>query len=208
MHPTFLKMIKKAVLMLAFCGAATLASAQSFEAAVSGGVSNLTNNSIGPDVYSPGATSSSQVRLNDGFRLTFRLTLNTYSHFGAEFGYGYNRSTLHFEGAPSNDQGFGIHQGFLDALAYATPEKNRFRPFVAGGIHFSNFVPPGSSAQYGQGENKFGVNYGGGIKYRVGSNWQVRFDLRQYETGKPFKLPGASGRLFQNEISVGVGYVL
>ena len=200
--------MKYGFIMLAIAGLPSLASAQSFEASVSGGVSKLTNNAIGPDIYSSGATAGSQVRLNDGFRLAFRIGLNTYNHFGAEFGYAYNRSTLHFDGAPANDQGFGIHQGFLDALAYATPEKSRFRPFLAGGIHFSNFVPPGSSAQYGQGENKFGVNYGGGIKYRVGSNWQVRFDIRQYETGKPFHLTGASGRLFQNEISVGIGYVL
>ena len=182
--------------------------AQSFEASVSGGISKLTNSAIGDDIYSSGAITGSKVRLSDGFRLTFRIGVNLREHFGGEFGYGYNRSKLHFDGPPVTEQGFGIHQGFIDALAYATPEKARVRPFLAGGFQFSNFVPPGSSAQYGQGENKFGVNYGGGVKVKFGEKWQVRFDFRQYETGKPFGLTNASGRLFENEISGGFGIVL
>ena len=53
-----------------------------------------------------------------------------------------------------------------------------------------------------------GVNYGFGIKAKVTASWQVRFDFRQYETGKPFDLPGASGQLLQNEISGGVAFTL
>ena len=78
-----------------------------------------------------------------------------------------------------------IHQGFYNMLVYATPEGSRFRPFATGGGHFSNFVPP-CSAQYGQGSNKFGVNYGGGLKVRVSDKFLVRADYRQYLTGKPF----------------------
>lgn len=169
----------------------------------------MQNSVLGPDIISPGAAANSKVRLNDGFRLGFRIGLNTYSHFGFEFGYAYNRTQLHLDGPPVTELGMAIHQGFGDALLYLTPEKIKIRPFVAGGVHFSNFVQPGASAQYGQGENKFGVNYGGGIKVRVAENWQVRLDFRQYETGKPsFQIFNPSGRLLQNEISVGVGFVL
>ena len=185
------------------------AFAQSFEASVSGGVSRLQNSVLGPDILSSGATANSRIKLNDGFRLGFRIGLNTYSHLGFELGYAYNRSQLHLDGPPVTELGMAIHQGFADALLYLTPDKFKVRPFVAGGVHFSNFVPPGASAQYGQGENKFGVNYGAGIKVRVAENWQVRFDFRQYETGKPnFGIFTPSGRLLQNEISVGVGFVL
>ncbi|MBV8821012.1 MAG: outer membrane beta-barrel protein [Acidobacteriaceae bacterium] len=180
---------------------------QSFDASISGGASVITNNSIGQDIFSSGATASSQVRLNNGFRLAFRLGFDLKSHIGAEVGYAYNRSQLHFDGPPVTEQGFGIHQGFADALYYFSKENFRIRPFVAGGIHFSNFVPPGSSAQYGQGENKFGVNYGAGVKARLGEKWELRGDFRQYEQGKPFGL-GGSGRLFLNEISVGFGIVI
>jgi opacity protein-like surface antigen len=183
-----------ALLSFALSVASTLAYAQSFEASVSGGVSAITNNNIG-----------SGYTLGDGFRLAFRMGLNPGTHIGTEFGYAYNRSQLQSGG---QQQGFGIHQGFLDGVWHFTSEKFPIRPFVAAGVQFSNFVPPGSSAQYGQGDNKFGVNYGGGIKAKVHGNWQVRLDFRQYEMGKPFSLPGGSGRLFMNEISAGVGYAM
>jgi opacity protein-like surface antigen len=92
-------------------------------------------------------------------------------------------------------------------LLYATPTEARVRPFIAGGVNFSNFVPPGQSAQYGQGETRYGINYGGGIKLKVAGPWQVRFDFRQFNTGKPFGL-GLGGRLLQNEISAGISYTL
>ena len=175
------------------------ANAQVFEGSVNGGSSNLLNNGNLASGYS----------LDDGWNLAFRITLNSWNHFGHEFGYGYNRSHLLFGG--QDQGGMAIHQGFYNMLVYATPEGNRFRPFVAGGGHFSNFVPPGASAQYGQGSNKFGVNYGGGLKVRVSEKFLVRADWRQYLTGKPFGgsqgLP-VSGSLKQNVISAGVGFVL
>ncbi len=174
------------------------ASAQVFEGSLNGGISNLGNKTLGAG-YS----------LDDGWNLTFRVTLNSWNHFGQEFGYAYNRSHLLFGG--QDQGGMAIHQGFYNLLAYATPEGSRFRPFVAGGGHFSNFVPPGASATQGQGSNKFGVNYGGGIKVRVSEKFLVRGDYRQYLTGKPFGgsngLP-VEGTLRQNIISVGVAFVL
>ncbi len=175
---------------------------QSFEAGISGGASQISSGDIGAlDV-----TGATKATLDSGFRLTFRMTVNPYSHAGFEFGYAYNRTHLGITGAGS--QGMAIHQGFGDFLAYATPSESRVRPFVAGGVNFSNFVPPGQTAQYGQGNTKYGINYGGGIKAKLTGPWQVRFDIRQYNTGKPFGLPNASGRLLQNEFSVGVSYTL
>jgi len=172
------------------------AQAQVFEGSLNGGVSKLQNSDLAAG-YS----------LEDGWNLAFRITLNSWNHFGHEFGYGYNHSHLNLSG--QDQGGMAIHQGFYNFLAYATPEGTRIRPFVAGGGHFSNFVPPGASAQYGQGSNKFGVNYGGGIKVRVSEKFLVRGDFRQYLTGKPFgnSLP-VSGSLRQNVISVGVGFIL
>lgn len=172
---------------------------QSFEGAVSVGASRVGNGEIG-------SASGASVTLDSGARVAFRLTLNTGRFTGWELGYAYNRTSLGVTG--SGSQGMAIHQGFGDYLLYALPEGSKVRPFVAGGVNFSNFVPPGASAQYGQGETKFGINYGAGIKYRVNERWQVRFDVRQFNTGKPFGLPGASGRFLQNEVSLGIGYTL
>ena len=172
----------------------TLALAQSFEASVSGGASLTPKGDLG-----------SGYSLDNGFRLTFRMTLNPKERLGYEFGYAYNRTHLSASGL--SGQGMAIHQGFADVLLYGTPSEARIRPFLAGGVNFSNFVPPGQSAQYGQGQTKYGINYGAGIKIKVAGPWQVRFDVRQFNSGKPFGL-GLGGRFLQNEISAGVSFTL
>jgi opacity protein-like surface antigen len=135
------------------------------------------------------------------------LTLNSWRFFGHEFGYAYNRTHLRFESLNPTEQGMGIHQGFYDFLAYATPEGSFFRPFATGGVQFNNYVPPGSSAAQGGGQTKFGANYGAGVKFKVLSNIGLRFDIRQYINGKPFNL-GGSGAIRMLEVSAGVGFLL
>jgi len=177
-----------------------VATPQVAEFSISGGRSQIMNKELG-----------SGFSLDDGFRLAFRLTINNWAYFGQEFGYAYNRTHL-LQATPAGDAdlgGMAIHQGHYNFLVYATPEGKMFRPFATGGGHFSNFVPPGASASYGQGSNKFGVNYGGGLKVRVGEKWQVRFDLRQFLTGKPLgEFFPVSGSLRQTEMSLGIGIVL
>ena len=117
---------------------------QAVELAVSGGESRLGNAGIGKTAAD--STQKDDYSLKGGFRLAFRLTTNSGDHFGHEFGYAYNRTQLVTEGSPRVETGMAIHQGFYDYLAYPTREGAKFRPFLAGGIHFNNYVPPGSSA--------------------------------------------------------------
>jgi hypothetical protein len=180
---------------LLLAASAVFSHAQVAEFGVGGGVNRLSGEDLG-----------SGYSLDDGWRLIFRLTLNNWRFFGHEFGYAYNRTNLQYLNVGQG--GMAFHQGFYHFLAYATPEGSRIRPFASGGGHFSNFVPPGASAQYGQGDNKFGVNYGGGVKVRVGERWVVRFDAKQWLTGKPFDLPGVNGKLKQNEFSLGLAFAL
>lgn len=187
-----------------FLTAGVLLAASSFfahgqvaEFGIGGGGYNLSGEDLGAG-YS----------LDNGWSLIFRLTVNNWTFFGNEFGYSYNRTKLLFGNQSTG--GMAIHQGFYNVLAYATPEGSRIRPFATGGVNFSNFVPPGSSATQGGGENKFGINYGGGVKVRVTEKWLFRVDFRQFNTGKPFQdlLLGPGGRLKQNQITAGLSFVL
>ncbi len=196
-----------APVLLLLCGSSA-ALAQLFEAGMSFGESILNKATIGSDVLSSNPAPGANMSLTNGFRFGFRVTLNTYRYLGWEFGYAYNRTHLHLDGPPVNELGMAVHQPFADGLFYFTPEGSRIRPFVAAGVQASNFVPPGSSVSSGGGDTKFGFNYGLGVKVKVRENWLVRADFRQYETGKPFNLPNQSGRLFQNEISVGFALAL
>lgn len=189
-----MKRVIPAVALFLFAG---VLSAQMAEVAISGGASALSNKVLG-------TYSSTTYSLDNGFRLAFRFTLNPQTFFGHEVGYAYNRTSLKYgDSTSSTSEGMAIHQGFYNFLVYATPEGSRVRPFAAAGGHFSNFVPPGASVTPGQGTNKMGFNYGGGIKLKVTDLFGFRVDFRQYQTGKPFDL-GGSGLLRQNEISAGI----
>ena len=176
---------------------------QAAEVWVGGGQSILSNRGIGSFTPEGG---EDDVRLRGGFRINFRMTLNPKLYLGHEFGYAYNRTQL--EIPPNPDRGMAIHQGFYNLLLYATKEGTRIRPFLTGGGHFSNFVPPGVSVTQGAGSTKFGVNWGGGIKIRLQDIFGIRLDYRNYMTGKPFDLPLVSGMIRQNEFSASFGLLL
>lgn len=184
------------------CGFAMLAQAQVGEISVSGGVSRFGDVSLGTSADASG--NAVNVTLQNGFRLAVRLTINTYRFAGHEFGYAYSHSNVALGGTSNPTP---VHQGFYDFLLYATPEGSRIRPFAAGGIQFSSFFPPGASVYQGNGTTKFGINGGAGIKVRVTPIIGLRFDVRDYNTGKPFNFTGQSGRLNQMEISVGASFL-
>ena len=101
-------MRKLAVMAVLACAGAGSAWGQLFEVWFNGGQSLLSNKGLGTvnvdfnGVALPGA-SKNDVELEDGFRFSFRMTLNNESHFGHEVQYAYNRSKLRQPGAP--DQG-------------------------------------------------------------------------------------------------------
>ncbi len=187
--------MRLSIAVLLIAAASGTVFAQDAEFSLSGGSSRIAGKDLG-----------SGYSLDDGFAMGFRLTLNSMRYFGHETGYSYNRTHLKLNG--QDQGGMAIHQGGYNFLAYATKEGKRIRPFATGGVHFSNFVPPGSSASQGGGNTKFGVNYGGGLKVRLTSMFAIRADYRQYVTGKPFDQLGASGKLKQNVISLGLAFVL
>lgn len=170
----------------------------------SAGQSLMTNAGLG---MLTATGSDNDIELTDGFRFGFRFGINKDGHTGYEIQYAYSRTHLRFNDVSGSiEQGMAVHTGGVNYLLYATPLETRFRPFATGGVHFSNFVPPGSSASYGQGSTKFGFNYGGGVKYRATDIFTLRFDVRQYTNPKPKFFTGQPGGwIRQNEVSAGVG---
>ena len=184
------------------------AFSQVLEVAVGGGQARLTNPGLGKlDAASP---LQNDYELKGGFRINMRMTTNSGDYTGHEFGYAYNRTQL-VQNAGEGvtvQQGMAIHQGFYNYLLYPTREGSKIRPFAAGGVHFNNYVPPGSSATSGGGNTKFGVNYGGGLKVRVSEKFLLRFDVRQYINPKPFGLINPGGWIKMNEFSTSLAFVL
>jgi len=211
-------MRKLALLFALTCAPA--AWAQYGEIWFSAGETIYRNNGLGSFAVLGG--SKNDIRLEDGFRFGFRVAFNGDSLFGHEVQYAYSRAQLAVTtpattigGATiTTKQGMAAHIGGYNFLVYANHEGNRFRPFGTGGVHFANFVPPGASAYSGGGDNKFGFNYGGGLKVRVAGPFAIRLDVRQYTNPKPFQNTSrygittpANGWLRMNEFSAGFGMV-
>lgn len=180
------------------------ALAQVGEISVSLGASTFQNENLGrqaPD-------DPTYVKIDGGFRMGARFTLNTKKFIGHEFGYGYTRSKLALSDDSANAT-TTTHQGMYNFLLYATPEGARIRPFVTGGGQFSTFYPPGSSVGYGNGVTKFGFNYGAGLKLRLTPVWAIRLDVRDYVMPKPdlgVNIYDRSGSLRLLEVSAGFGF--
>lgn len=193
---------------LLLAAAAVTMSGQALELAVGGGQTRLSNAGLGK--LSAASLRKDDYALKGAFRMVFRMTTNSGDHFGHEFGYAYNRTMLQQFGdaGSTSETGMATHQGFYNYLAYATREGSKVRPFATGGVHFNNYVPPGQSATQGGGTTKFGVNYGGGIKFRVSEKWMFRVDARQYINPKPNWLVNPGGWIRMNEVSAAVAFVL
>jgi opacity protein-like surface antigen len=189
--------LRLAAVLLTLCSGTAFAQVAEF--GFNGGAMNLSGDDLGSDYH-----------LDASWKFGFRITLNNWRFLGAEFGYNYTRHELKIgPNSEGGKAGFAGHQGFIDGLAYATPEGSRVRPFAVGGVHFTNYVWPGTSVTQGSGTTKFGLNYGGGIKFRVAQNWIIRADFRQYWNGKPWvDFLGGSGRVRTNEISLGASFAL
>lgn len=195
-----------AVLALSFAGAAW---GQTGELWFNFGGSVLTSNNIGelpPECFS---CSSTPVSLGNGYRFSFRFGFNQGDHFGHEIEYAFNHTFLNeaaTSSALSSSNAMHFHQGGYNFLYYFVTDRQRIRPFATAGVMFDDFVPPGGSI-YSGGQNKFGMNFGAGVKFHIHGMFAGRVDAREYFSGKPGFgiLSGANGLLWQTEISAGVG---
>jgi opacity protein-like surface antigen len=172
---------------------------QGAEIGLTVGWGNFTKNTIGSSQEF--ADQPSDYTVDNGIRIGSRMDLNTGNFIGHEFSYAWQHSNLKIAG-----QSYGsmsIHNIYYNFLLHATPEGSAIRPFITGGAGVSVFNPPGVSSFSGYGDNKFGYNYGAGLKFKVTESYGFRLDVRDYVTGKPFDLPDNSGRLHNLEFSAG-----
>jgi outer membrane protein W len=214
--------MRKFAIILALAAFSSAAWGQAGEIWFNFGESLFQNSGLGTDLAFSG--TSNDIKLDDGYRFSFRFNFNVGDHYGAEVGYAFNHTDLDFSPAAAAAIGVGtstvgigssssstslamhMHQGTFDGLYYPfTTDKDKVRPFLVAGVQFDNFVPPGASSY--SGSTKFGLNFGGGVKVKVKGMWGIRFDAREYFTPKPsFGFAMNSGLLWQTEVSAGVGY--
>ena len=176
---------------------AGVASAQSAELGLTVGWSAFNDSGIGSlTSFEEGLLGAN---VGNGVRIGARWVTNSWVFLGHEFSYAYQRSSL--EIGDQGSQSMTVQNMYYNFVAHATPEGAPVRPFGTVGVGVSVFFPPGLSSLSGGGDNKFGYNYGGGLKFKLSDRFGLRFDVRDHVTGRPFNLPGASGRFHNVEYS-------
>ena len=175
------------------------ARAQSAEATIFAGVAQMRSGDIGR--FGLGAQ---EIRLTNGLRVGGRLSLNSGSLTGHELTYAFERHDI--EIASAQESRARTHQFAYNFVLHVLPRRSRVRPFVTAGAGYTSFAPgDGGIFQDAGGENKFGYNYGAGLKVKLSRLVGLRFDLRDHVTGKPnfLDLNGVEGRLHSLEYSAG-----
>lgn len=153
---------------------------------------------------------ANEIKISGGADAGFRFTYNMSRWLGHEFGASYMRNTLT---APLGTTGIlwdvptPTWLLFYDLVFYVLPEEAGARPFLAAGAQISRFRPQDVRTFSTFWTDKFGPNYGGGVKVRVHRHVLVRFDVREYATPKPWKFIETRGWLRQREFSGGVALV-
>jgi len=184
-------------LLVLAAASAGLALAQSAELGFSAGMSAFSDKDIGGlRTFEEG---SIPVQVGNGVRIGARWASNSWEFLGHEFSYSYQRSSLQV--GDSASEGMTVQNIYYNFVAHATRRGTAVRPFATAGVGVSVFFPPGVSSLSGGGDNKFGYNYGGGLKFKLSDKYGLRFDVRDHVTGRPFALAGASGKLHNVEYS-------
>src|SRR5260370_36310602 len=95
------------LVLAAFLATCSFGFAQSFEASVGGGQLNIPSKNafLGTAAVDP---ISGNYTLKSGFRLVFRMTLNSWRVMGHELGYAYNRTSLDAPSTTAATRGIGL----------------------------------------------------------------------------------------------------
>jgi hypothetical protein len=187
---------------------------QTFEVSVLGGLARMGKAALGS--VSAEDAKDDDTQFKNGYSYGARLTYNMRGYYGHELGYLYTRAGIQTKipdaaGNRTTYEGkVAIQQAFYNFLIYFMPRGERWRPYITGGFQAHKYGNPRIDGWMGLATRNYGANYGAGIKVKLFEHALVRFDVRDYITGKPYDLkfsalsPGG-GTVRQQEASFGIG---
>ena len=196
--------------------AGAAARAQTYELGVMGGYPRWGRAPLGS--ISPELAKDGDTQLKGQYSFGASVTRNTKGYYGFELGYLRNmtrvtmvtRQTVGTTVFSTNlEDRRPIHMVFANFLVYFMPKGERWRPFVTGGGQAYNFTRPAIPEFNGDDSIRhYGANFGGGVKLKLFKHALLRWDLRDYMGGKPWKLTfadstRAGGRLHMIEGTMG-----
>ncbi len=212
-----LKTFSGAVVVLSMIACA--AWAQTLEVGIQGGYPRWGKAPLGS--LSPELAEDHDTQFKGDYGYGASLTVNTKGYYGVELGYlrdiqrittvtRVTSGTTVF--ATNYEDRMAVHIGYLNGMVYFMPKGERWRPYVSGGLQAYQYGKPHLPLFGNVGSLRhYGANAGGGLKLRLFSHALLRWDLRDYIGGKPYKLNFAhvsseGGRIHLIEGTVGFAF--
>ncbi|GAB4229566.1 MAG: hypothetical protein Kow00109_00870 [Acidobacteriota bacterium] len=131
-----------------------------------------------------------------GYLVGIRITENRGRRFSAELDYTMANQPFGFVNLSSGigrlDLEHRVHTAVYSVLYNLFPPQAALRPYVAVGLGASFYQVDGDAKDAAEAEGvsltdrwKLAGSWGGGLKWRLGESWGVRFDARDVITGTP-----------------------
>ena len=125
------------------------------------------------------AATSDVLRVGDSAGFGLVLDVQGTPSSGYELLYSFQRTELGGYDAPGRSGPTGLDVHYLHVGGIREFERERFRPFVAGGLGLTALVPDGA----GQGSStNFSLSLGGGVKIPLSERAALRLEGRGYLT--------------------------
>ena len=193
---------------VALCLATTAARAQNSLVFVTGGVTSLRDARSFEEAFIPYSTNYAN---GGGANVGFEMPLKKSQMFGLEFSYGLNQNNLRLNDLNTNPivtKSYGLRDNRFsgDLVVHSPSAYHNARPYFVVGAEYDEYAPTGHAENLAtttgfayyptaklSSEGHAGVNFGGGIDYRLTEKLSVRLDVRDHITGSPaFGLPYAA----------------
>ncbi len=152
-----------------------------------------------------------------------RVTFNPWNYYGFELSYAQSKPEFRTKirtgtgrnvRETSKSEKVVTQQAAFNFLIYFMPLREKWRPYMTGGINAHRWGVPKSIEEFTHTAfRNYGANYGGGIKFHLIPHSVIRLDVRDYFSGKPYdlkfsddKLGGGLIRQFEASVSVGITF--
>jgi opacity protein-like surface antigen len=184
---------------------------QSFDFGLGFGRASAGGRTIGTvPVQTEQGIENANLTLGSGFAFNTNFMISGFGFTGHEFGYNFTRANQNLRTADGQtfvDDGSNINIFYYNFVLKPIPGRPKFEPYVGGGPAIASFSAPGQSIFSGGSANRFGLNYGAGLKVYINDFVHTRFDVRQTWTGSPeiYLNQNTSGSFRQTVFSVGIG---
>jgi len=194
------KFLQGLIVTVAICLSATVVQAQNDSFFVMGSGTAIKDNRSFYENFFPYTTDYAN---GAGGAVGLELPLKRSKIFGLELSYGFSQNNLELTETyvqPYPEKSYGLRDNRFsgDLVIHSPSSFHNARPYLVLGAEFDRFSPTGSALTLANttgfayasvaklySEDDAGVNFGGGIDYKLTSKVSVRLDVRDHITSSP-----------------------